>query len=70
MVMVIHDALWTEAPHQGAEPVGHLMRSMKTKGGKLKVPLEVDIKWPDANCQECFHAIQTQELIGGKNLLL
>ena len=44
MVMVIHDALWVEAPHDEAEQVRHLLRKMMTTAGKLKVPLEVDIK--------------------------
>ena len=43
-VMVIHDALWVEAPHEEAEQVRHLLRKMMTTAGKLKVPLEVDLK--------------------------
>ena len=44
IVMVIHDALWVEAPHEEAEQVRHLLRKMMTTAAKLKVPLEVDIK--------------------------
>ena len=44
IVMVIHDALWVEAPHEEAEQVRHLVRKMMTTAGKLRVPLEVDIK--------------------------
>jgi DNA polymerase-1 len=44
IVMVIHDALWVEAPHEGAEQVRHLLRKMMTTAAKLRVPLEVDIK--------------------------
>jgi DNA polymerase I-like protein with 3'-5' exonuclease and polymerase domains len=43
--MMIHDALWIEAPHQEAEQVRHLLRKMMTSAGKLKVLLEVD--FPD-----------------------
>jgi len=44
IVMVIHDALWMEAPHEEAQQVRHLVRKMMTTAGKLKVPLEVGIK--------------------------
>jgi DNA polymerase-1 len=44
IVMVIHDALWVEAPHAELEQARHLLRKMMTTAGKLKVPLEVDIK--------------------------
>jgi DNA polymerase I-like protein with 3'-5' exonuclease and polymerase domains len=44
IVMVIHDALWVEAPHEEAEQVRHLLRKMMITAGKLKVPMEVDIK--------------------------
>ena len=44
IVMMIHDALWVEAPHAEAEQVRHLLRKMMTTAGKLKVPLEVDLK--------------------------
>ncbi len=44
IVMMIHDALWVEAPHAEAEQVRHLLRKMMTAIGKLKVPLEVDLK--------------------------
>jgi DNA polymerase I len=44
IVMSIHDSLWVECPKEEAEYVRHLMRKMMTTAGKLKVPLEVDIK--------------------------
>jgi DNA polymerase I len=44
IVMVIHDALWVECPENEAERVRHLLRKMMITAGKLKVPLEVDIK--------------------------
>jgi DNA polymerase-1 len=44
IVMMIHDALWVEAPHAEAEQVRNLLRKMMTTAGKLRVPLEVDIK--------------------------
>jgi DNA polymerase I-like protein with 3'-5' exonuclease and polymerase domains len=44
IVMMIHDALWMEAPQEEAEQVRHLMRRMMTTAGKLRIPLEVDIK--------------------------
>jgi DNA polymerase I len=44
IVMVIHDALWVECPEREAEQVRHLVRKMMTNAGKLKVPLDVDIK--------------------------
>lgn len=44
IVMMIHDALWVEAPPQEAEQVRHLMTRMMTTTGKLGVPLEVDIE--------------------------
>jgi DNA polymerase I len=44
IVMMIHDALWVEAPHEEAEPVKHLLRKMMITASKLTVPLEVDIK--------------------------
>jgi DNA polymerase I len=43
IVMVIHDALWVEAPHEEAEQVRHLLRKMMTTTGKLRVPLEVEL---------------------------
>jgi DNA polymerase I-like protein with 3'-5' exonuclease and polymerase domains len=42
--MVIHDALWVEAPHEEAEQVRHLVRKLMTTAAKFRVPLEVDIK--------------------------
>jgi DNA polymerase-1 len=44
IVMVIHDALWVEAPQEEADQVRHLPRKMMTAAGKLGVPLEVDIE--------------------------
>jgi DNA polymerase I len=44
IVMVIHDALWVEAPHAEAEQVRHLVRRMMTTAARLRVPLEVDFK--------------------------
>ena len=44
IVMVIHDALWVEAPHEEAGQVRHLMRRMMTTAGKLNVPLAVDFE--------------------------
>ena len=43
-VMESPDALWVEVPHQEAEQARHLVRKLMTATGKLKVPLEVDIK--------------------------
>jgi DNA polymerase I-like protein with 3'-5' exonuclease and polymerase domains len=47
IVMMIHDALWVEAPHDEAEQVRHLMRRMMTTTAKLRVPLDVDVKSHD-----------------------
>jgi DNA polymerase I-like protein with 3'-5' exonuclease and polymerase domains len=44
IVMMIHDALWVEAPHAELEQVRYLLRKMMTMAGKLRVRLEVDIK--------------------------
>jgi DNA polymerase I len=44
IVMVIHDALWVEAPQDEAEEVRSLMRKMMTKAAKLVVPLDIDAK--------------------------
>jgi DNA polymerase I len=44
IVMVIHDALWVDAPQAEAEQVKHLMRKMMTTAAKLKAPLRVDFK--------------------------
>jgi DNA polymerase I len=44
IVMVIHDALWVEAPHAEVEQVRHLLRKMMTTAARLRVPLEVDCK--------------------------
>ena len=37
IVMVIHDALWVEAPHEEESQVRHLMRRMMATSGKLEV---------------------------------
>jgi DNA polymerase-1 len=44
IVMMIHDSIWVEAPHEESEQAKHLLRKMMTTAGKLKVRLEVDIK--------------------------
>jgi DNA polymerase I len=44
IVMMIHDALWVEAPEEEAEQVRQLMRRMMTTAGGLRIPLVVDIK--------------------------
>jgi DNA polymerase I len=44
MVMVIHDALWVEAPKEEAVEVRHLVEKMMTTAAKLKVPLELELK--------------------------
>jgi hypothetical protein len=45
IVMLIHDALWVEAPEEEAAQVRHLARRMMETAGKpyLKVSLEVDL---------------------------
>ncbi len=45
IVMMIHDALWVEAPHQEAEQVRHLLRKMMTTAARLRVPVGVDFKY-------------------------
>lgn len=35
--MMIHDALWVEAPYEEAEQVRHLMRWMMRTAGRLAV---------------------------------
>jgi DNA polymerase-1 len=44
IVMMIHDCVWVEAPEEEAEQVRHLVRRIMITAGKLRVPLEVDIK--------------------------
>lgn len=44
IVMMIHDALWVEAPEEEASDVKHLVKRMMTTAAKLRVPWEVDIK--------------------------
>jgi DNA polymerase I-like protein with 3'-5' exonuclease and polymerase domains len=43
IVMMLHDALWVEAPHEGEKEVRRLVRRMMTAAGNLRVPLEVDL---------------------------
>jgi DNA polymerase I len=45
IVMVIRDALWVEAPHEEEKAVRQLMRRMMNTATRLRVPLEVDMKW-------------------------
>jgi len=44
IVMMIHDALWVEAPRKEAEQVRNLLRKIMTTAGKLNVPLKVDLE--------------------------
>jgi len=44
IVMMIHDALWVEAPKREAEQARYLMKKMMTTAAKLKVPLAVDFE--------------------------
>lgn len=44
IVMMIHDALWVEAPHDEESEVRHLVERMMTTAGKLTVPLPVDFQ--------------------------
>lgn len=44
IVMMIHDALWVEAPHEEENEVRRLVERMMTTAAKLAVPLAVDIK--------------------------
>lgn len=44
IVMMIHDALWVEAPQHEAEQVRRLTKRMMIAAAKLGVPLEVDIE--------------------------
>jgi DNA polymerase I len=44
LVMMIHDALWVEAPHDEKSEVRRLVERMMTSVAKLRVPLAVDIK--------------------------
>jgi DNA polymerase-1 len=43
IVMMIHDALWVEAPLQEEPEVRRLVKKMMTSAGELAAPLEVDI---------------------------
>jgi len=42
IVMMIHDALWVEAPTAEEAEVKDLMKAVMTTAGNLTVPLEVD----------------------------
>ena len=42
IVMMIHDALWVEAPEKEAEQVRPLMRKIMITAGKLDVTLKAD----------------------------
>jgi DNA polymerase I len=44
IVMILHDAIWIEAPEQEAGQVRHLMRNTMVTAMRLRVPLEVDLK--------------------------
>jgi len=44
IVMMIHDALWVEAPHEEASEVRRLVKRMMTTAGRLDVPLEIDFE--------------------------
>jgi DNA polymerase I len=44
IVMMIHDALWVEAPQDEENEVRHLVERMMTTAGKLTVPLAVDFQ--------------------------
>jgi DNA polymerase I len=44
IVMMIHDAIWVEAPHEEEKQVRYLMRRMMTSAAKLLVPLDVDFE--------------------------
>jgi len=44
IVMMIHDAIWVEAPQEEEREVRCLVRRMMTTAGRLRVPLEVDIE--------------------------
>ena len=45
VVMTIHDAVYVEAIEEDADQARHLMRRMLTSVGKLRIPVEVDIKY-------------------------
>jgi DNA polymerase I len=44
IVMMIHDALWVEAPNEEENEVRRLVRRMMSTAGKLDVPLKVDFE--------------------------
>jgi hypothetical protein len=44
IVMVIHDALWVEAPLEEETQVRQLMEKMMTTAAKLRVSLEVNFQ--------------------------
>lgn len=43
IVMMIHDAVWVEAPEEEANEVRHLVRRVMTTAPKLGVPWDVDL---------------------------
>jgi DNA polymerase I-like protein with 3'-5' exonuclease and polymerase domains len=43
--MTIHDAVYVEAIEEDADQARHLIRRMLTSAGKLRNPLEMDIKY-------------------------
>ncbi len=44
LVMMIHDSLWVEAPHEEDDEVRHLMERMMTSAGKPFLDLKVDLE--------------------------
>ncbi len=44
IVMMIHDALWVEAPKEEENEVQRLVRRMMTTAGKLDIPLAVSFE--------------------------
>jgi DNA polymerase I len=44
IVMMIHDALWVEAPHEEENEAGHLVERMMATAGELIVSLAVDVQ--------------------------
>jgi DNA polymerase I-like protein with 3'-5' exonuclease and polymerase domains len=43
--VTIQDAVYVEAIEEDADQARHLMRRIMTSAGKLRIPLEVDIKY-------------------------
>jgi len=44
IVMMVHDALWVEAPLEEENEVRHLVERMMTTARKLDVPLGIDFE--------------------------